>query len=236
MHLTPGMSFETVQRHAHNLWVSLRQTIQQSAKPVTHKFPPGVKVLLPRGGSVQSVNSTETAVLEDPKSFVDDPTMAALEAALANTHAGNNYPSPSGTLSGSSRQTWRPPVPRSPSTSVVSIPTRGWASPGGSVRSEPPARMGISKPILCFLCYEAGNYFAECPRLPAVLQRDATANREAYQRNREAARQNIPTEGMYNRHKVQHNVLNVETAMSARDTRIEPDPASVEEDNSQEGS
>jgi hypothetical protein len=31
MHLTPGMSFETVQRHAHNLGVSLRQTIKQSA-------------------------------------------------------------------------------------------------------------------------------------------------------------------------------------------------------------
>jgi hypothetical protein len=41
---------------------------------------------------------------------------------------------------------------------------------------------------------------------------------------------------MYNRHKVQHNVLNVETAMPARDTPIEPDPTSVEEDCPQEGS
>jgi hypothetical protein len=229
------MSFETVQRHAHNLGVSLRQPIQQSAQPVTGKVPPGVKRLLPRGGSVRSVNSTETADLEDPQSFVDYPTMAALEAALANTNAGNSYPSPSGTLSGSSRQPWRLPMPRSPSPSVASIPTRGWASPGGSVRSEPLARTGISKPILCFLRYEAGHYLAEFPRLPAVLQREAAANREAYQRNREAARQNISTEGMSNRPKVQDNMLNVETAMSARDTPIEPDITSVEEDHSQEG-
>jgi hypothetical protein len=236
MHLTPGMSFETVQRHAHNLGVSLRQTIQQSVPPVTQKFPPGVKGLLPRGGSVQSVNSTETANLEDPQSLVDSPTIAALEAALANTHAGNSYYSPSGTPSGSSRQHWRPPMPRSPSPSVVSIPTRGWASPGGSVRSEPPARTGISKPILCFLCYEAGHYLAECPRLPAVLQREATANREAYQRNREAARQPIPTEVMSTRPRAQPDVLNLETAVSARDPPIEAELTSVEEVNSQEGS
>ena len=236
MHLTPGMSFETVQRHAHNLGVSLRQTIQQSVPPLTPKFPPGVKGLLPRGVSVQSVNSTETADLEDTQSLVDPPTMAALEATLANTHAGNSYYSPSGTPSGSSRQHWRPPMPRSPSPSVVSIPTRGWASPGGSVKSDPLARTGISKPILCFLCYEAGHYLAECPRLPAVLQREATANREAYQRNREAARQTIPTEGISNRSRALPDVLNVETAVSARDPPIEAELVSVKEDNSQEGS
>ena len=236
MHLTPGMSFETVQRHAHNLGVSLRQTIQQSVPPLTPKFPPGVKGLLPRGVSVQSVNSTETADLEDTQSLVDSPTMAALEAALANTHAGNSYYSPSGTPSGSSRQHWRPPMPRSPSPSVVSIPTRGWASPGGSVKSDPLARTGISKPILCFLCYEAGHYLAECPRLPAVLQREATANREAYQRNREAARQTIPTEGISNRSRALPDVLNLETAVSARDPPIEAELVSVKEDNSQEGS
>jgi hypothetical protein len=32
LHLNPGMSFETIQRYAHNLGVSLRQTIQQSAQ------------------------------------------------------------------------------------------------------------------------------------------------------------------------------------------------------------
>jgi hypothetical protein len=52
MRLNPGMSFETVQRHVHNLGVSLRQTIQQSVQPVTHKFPPEVRGFPPRGGSV----------------------------------------------------------------------------------------------------------------------------------------------------------------------------------------
>jgi hypothetical protein len=237
MHLTPGMSFETVQRHAHNLGVSLRHTIQQSVQPVTTKFPPGVKGLLSRGGSAHSVNSTETADLEDPQSIGDAPNMAALEVALANTHAGNSYYSPSGTPSGSSRQHWRPPMPRSPSPSVVSIPTRGWASPGGSVRSEPPARTGISKPILCFLCYEAGHYLAECPRLPAVLQREATANREAYQRTREAARQNTSVDSKFHpRAGVQPDVMTMETAIPAMEPPIEADPTSVEKGNSQEES
>jgi hypothetical protein len=116
---------------------------------------------------------------------------------------------------------------RSPSSSVVSISTRGWASPGGSTRSEPPARTRISEPILCFLCFEAGHYLAECPRLPAVIQREATASHEAYQRDREAVRQNRSTECMYNRPRAKHNVLNVETAVSARDTPIETDSSFV---------
>jgi hypothetical protein len=46
--------------------------------------------------TTQSVNSKETADLEDPNPLVDDPTVAALEAALANIHAGNSYISPFG--------------------------------------------------------------------------------------------------------------------------------------------
>ena len=65
MHLNPGMSFETVQRHAHNLGVSLRQTIQQSAQTTGPKFPPGVKGLIPRGIPTQSVNSAETEDTEE---------------------------------------------------------------------------------------------------------------------------------------------------------------------------
>jgi hypothetical protein len=57
--------------------------------------------------------------------------------------------------------TWRQTEPRYYSSpSVVSIPTRGWASPGGSVISKPPVsprvgnppRTGMSKLLLCFLC------------------------------------------------------------------------------------
>jgi hypothetical protein len=155
------MSFETVQWHAHNLGVSLRQTIQQSAQSSSSRVPLGVKVLVPRGSSTKSVNSTETADAEEYPSKGDFPTIAALESALASTTTGNNVSTPSGTPSGTNRHPWNPPMPRSPSPSVVSIPTRWWASPGGSVRSEPPARTGITKPVLCFLCYEPGHYLAD---------------------------------------------------------------------------
>jgi hypothetical protein len=124
MHLNPGMSFETVQRHAHNQGVSLRLTIQQSAQSSSARVPLGVNVLVSRGNSAQSVNSTETADAEEYLSKGDFPTMAALEAALAST-TGNNFSTPSGTPSGSIRHHWKPPMPRSPSPSVVSIPTRG---------------------------------------------------------------------------------------------------------------
>jgi hypothetical protein len=56
--------------------------------------------------------------------------------------------------------------------------------------------MVISKPIPCFLCHEVAQYLDECPSLPAVLQLEATANREADQRSREAARKELHTEGM----------------------------------------
>jgi hypothetical protein len=133
MHLNPGMSFETVQRHAHNMGVSLRQTIQQSAQSPSSRVPLGVKVLPPRGNSAQSVNSTETADAEEYLSKGDFPTIAALEAELASSTTGNNFSTHSVTPSGSKRHPSKPPMPRSTSSSVVSIPTRGWASPSGSV-------------------------------------------------------------------------------------------------------
>jgi hypothetical protein len=115
MHLNPGVSFETVQRHAHNLGVSLRQTIQQSAQSSSSRVPLWVKVLVPRGNSAQSVNSTETADAEEYLSKGDFPIIAALEAALAITTTGYNLSTPSGTPSGSNRHHWKPPMPRSPS-------------------------------------------------------------------------------------------------------------------------
>jgi hypothetical protein len=68
----------------------------------------------------------------------------------------------------------------------------GWVSPGGSVMSEPvqrvrsisPSLVGGNKPPICFLCYGPGHFLAECPRLPAVLQKEAADNREAFQKNR----------------------------------------------------
>ena len=239
MHLNPGMSFETVQRHAHNLGVSLRQTIQQSAQTTGPKFPPGVKGLIPRGIPTQSVNSAETEDTEEYPSKGNFPTVAVLEAALASTQTGNSYSTPSGTPSGPNRHPWKPPTPRSPSPSVVSIPTRGWASPAGSVRSEPPARTGVTKPILCFLCYESGHYLAECPRLPVVLQREATANREAYQRDqrgREATRHENPNTGKLIPQGNKTEVMDMEIAVSATKTPIESRRSDGEDNLSHDGS
>jgi hypothetical protein len=51
-----------------------------------------------------------------------------------------------------------------------------------------PPRTGISKPLLCFLCYEMGHFLADCPRLPSTLQREAADNMAAYHRSQEAAK------------------------------------------------
>jgi hypothetical protein len=56
MHLTPGMTFETVQRLAHNLGVSLKQAVAQPlTSSVISKQTSGVKSLLPRPGSVLAI-------------------------------------------------------------------------------------------------------------------------------------------------------------------------------------
>jgi hypothetical protein len=52
------------------------------------------------------------------------------------------------------------------------------------VRSISPSRVGGNKPPICFLCYGPGQFLAECPRLLAVLQKEAADNREAFQKNR----------------------------------------------------
>jgi hypothetical protein len=51
-----------------------------------------------------------------------------------------------------------------------------------------PPRTGVSKPLLCFLCYEVGHFLADCPRLPSTLQREAAENNAAYQRSQDAAK------------------------------------------------
>jgi hypothetical protein len=79
----------------------------------------------------------------------------------------------------------------SPPLSAVSFPTRGWASPGGSVMSAPtvrytqgpqglPPRTSLLKQAICYLCYGGGHFLLDCPRLPAEVRREAAANREAY--------------------------------------------------------
>jgi hypothetical protein len=79
----------------------------------------------------------------------------------------------------------------SPPLSAVSFPTRGWASPGGSVMSTPtarypqgpqglPPRTSPLKQAICYLCCGGGHFFLECPRLSDEVRREAAANREAY--------------------------------------------------------
>jgi hypothetical protein len=95
--------------------------------------------------------------------------------------------------------TWRKAETVSLSPSVVSIPTRGWASPGGSVFSETPSTTqsgyppltGISKSPLYFLCYQVGNFLADCPRLSGNLQKEASGNRAAYLRSQDVKNRQI---------------------------------------------
>jgi hypothetical protein len=137
MHLTPGMTFETVQRLAHNLGVSLRQAVAQPPAPsVVSRQLSGVKSLLPRLGSVLAMESQESSSIGVPPSDQEQGGYPELEANMAATPAADGYSwSPQGT-----QPSWRGTDPRSSSPSVVSIPTRGWASPDGLVVSKPPLR------------------------------------------------------------------------------------------------
>jgi hypothetical protein len=56
LHVTQGMSFDQVQRMAHNLGTYLRQTMAQVPAVKVIKTPVGTKALLARGSSVQLVD------------------------------------------------------------------------------------------------------------------------------------------------------------------------------------
>jgi hypothetical protein len=67
MHLNPGMTFENVQRLAHNLGVSLRQAVAQPlTSSVDRRQPSRVKYLLPRPGSVLEIESQESTSIGSP--------------------------------------------------------------------------------------------------------------------------------------------------------------------------
>jgi hypothetical protein len=182
LHVTPGMSFDQVQRVAHNLGTSLRQTMAQAPSSKAIKTPLGVKPLLVRGSSVQVVDDVEdsetlVAVSEDSTPNVDDRGGPAAVHALWATQ-----PAQARTLSSPS-----------PSSSTVSIPTRGWASPVGSTMSAqaaryspgPPGhlpRVSPAKPAMCYLCYGPGHFIMDCPRLPSDVRREANENRDAFYR------------------------------------------------------
>ena len=186
MHLKPDLTFEEVQRLAQNLGISLRQTMLQPSLVAKPKLPLGVKPLLTRPISVNTVEMSSGSQVDhtdqDQEASLHEVEVALAHAHLAQTHARD----PS--LSMTNRPSWQS-TSRSPSPSAASIPTRGWISPGGSVMSEPvhrhryagPPRVGNAISVLCFLCYTHGHVLADCPRLPLSLQKEAKNNREAWQ-------------------------------------------------------
>jgi hypothetical protein len=84
MHLKPGMSFETVQRLAHNLGVSLRQAVAQPETPSVGAMTPfGVRVLLPHSGSVLADESQESSSVGVPPLDPEEGAYHELEANMA---------------------------------------------------------------------------------------------------------------------------------------------------------
>jgi hypothetical protein len=186
MQLTPDMSFEKVQRLAFSLGTSLRQTILQSKKTSAKaKVPVGSKTFRRRPGSFHSLKVADFVENHDfGPNYSDIATSAQVKDALAHTQLQSAL-FVSSPLTG--HRSWESSS-RSPSPSVVSIPTRGWVSSGGSVMSEPmqrtrsisPSRVGGNKPPICFLWDRP--LLAECPRLPPVPQKEAADNREYFQK------------------------------------------------------
>jgi hypothetical protein len=168
---------------AHNLGTSLRQTMAQVPTVKLIKTTAVVKPLLARGHSVQLVGEdeeSETVVANTEHMTLDGD---AREIPV-DVHAMWTTPETSGRASSSP----------SPLLSVVSFPTRGWASPAGSVMSAPtacypegpqgiPPRTSPLKQAMCQLCYGGGHFLLDCPRLPAEVRREAAANLEAYLQN-----------------------------------------------------
>jgi hypothetical protein len=187
MHLKPEQTFEEVQRLAQNFGISLRQTLLQPTQPVAkHKLPPGVKTLLTRPASVNTVATTSGDQV-DLTAQEQEASLQEVEVALAHAHLSRAH-ARADSSSVTHRPSWQS-TSRSPSPSVASIPTRGWISPGGSVMSEPlnrnryagPPRVGDTLSVIYFLCYTQGHMLADCPRLPTSVQREAKENREAFQ-------------------------------------------------------
>jgi hypothetical protein len=183
LHVTPEMSFDKVLRVAHNLGTSLRQTMARAPTGSVSKVltPVGVKPFLIRGPSVNTV--------EEEEESVDTTVNAESVASEEEVPVGGAEVNALSTSYRTTRSQWPLPTP-SPPGSSISVPTRGWASPGGSVMSVPavgpppgfPPRPAPVWPVMCYLCYGPGHYLMDCPRLPPHVRKEAAANRDAYQR------------------------------------------------------
>jgi hypothetical protein len=132
LHVTHGMSFDQVQRMAHNLGTSLRQTMSQVPAVNVIKTHVGTKALLAKGSSVQRVDGDaeirkETVVADTEQMTLDGD---AREIPV-HAHAMWTTPQTSG------RGSFSP----SPPLSAVSFPTRS------------PPRTSPFKYAMCYLCY-----------------------------------------------------------------------------------
>jgi hypothetical protein len=102
-------------------------------------------------------------------------------------------------------QSWySTPPTRSPPASVVSIPSRGWASPTVSVRSEPllpqrgiQSRPGVRRPPLCYVCYQFGHWLTDCPSIPVEVRLIAHQNRDAHLRANQKLPRGPPAHSQY---------------------------------------
>jgi hypothetical protein len=130
-------------------------------------------------------------------------TLKDLEVALANVRVDGGQPVSA--TPGASTPSWQmTPSSRSPPASVVSIPSRGWASPAGSVRAQPALPRGgslprpvIRRPPLCYVCYQLGHWLADCPSLPVEVRRAAQQNREIHLRANPAPIRGPPAYSQY---------------------------------------
>jgi hypothetical protein len=139
MHLTPDMSFDKVQRLAFRLGTSLRQKIVQSNHTTAKaKVPLGSKTFLHRPGSVHSLEVTDVEENHDAGPEGSDIATPAQVEGRPGSYPAPVRLVPLVPLMG--HRSWEPSS-KSPSPSVVSIPTRGWVSPGGFVLSEPRQRV-----------------------------------------------------------------------------------------------
>jgi hypothetical protein len=186
-----GIVYDRVVRIAHNFGTSLRQADGGGGAPKS-KPVSGVKttaVKMPRATPVEvfhaEASGSEDESVQAPQGDISF-TLKDLEVALANVRVDGGPPV-SETPRASTLSWQMTPSSRSPPASVVSIPSRGWASPAGSVRAQPALPRGrslqrprIRRPPLCYVCYQLGHWLADFSSLPVEVRRAAQQNREAH--------------------------------------------------------
>jgi hypothetical protein len=157
MHLKPGMSFETVQRLAHNLCVTLRHAVAQpQTKSVGTKTPFGVRTLIPSSGSVLVVESQESSSVGVQPSDLEEGSYPELEANMAAGQAAGGYVSNAPSLSRlGGRQRLSPlPLAQFLYARVAGLAREGWCSQKLHQQPKvgiPRAWVSLSHPCVSFV-------------------------------------------------------------------------------------